>query len=304
MNIRMQKVAIIGTGNVGTNAAAAIFRSCSCEIVLLDLRDGWAEGRALDISQSANLTETHSLLRGASSYDEISDSAFIVITAGAPRKAGMSRMDLIEVNKKIMLDIGVKIYKSAPDAVILMVTNPVDHLTHFFKKDFPELNIFGFGCSLDSARYRYFIGRRLGINPYHINGLMVGIHNPDMIPFVEGTSVGGVPVTEFLSAEDIDEIREQTLNAGTEIVKRLKATGSSYTAGEIIGRIARAILDNVPDVFSLDTYLSGEMGVSGVTMSVPVIVNSKGVEKILPIPRDSPTYEKFTILADQIRETQ
>ncbi len=299
----MKKVTIIGAGNVGTNTAAAIFRSCSCEIVLIDAKEGWAEGRAMDIRQSANLTETHSLLRGTSSYDGMVNSDFIVITAGSPRKAGMSRIDLLETNKRIMSGIGAEIGDVSPNAVILMVTNPVDHLTHFLKREYPDLNIFGFGCSLDSVRYRFFIGQKLNINPYHINGLMVGTHNPDMIPFIEGTSIGGVPVTEFLTQKELEEIRVETLNAGTEIVKMLKATGSSYTAGEIIGKIARAVLDDMPDVFSVDIPLNGEMGISDVTLSVPAVVNSHGVSKILPIPRGSNTYIRIHKLAEIVKKT-
>ena len=300
----MKKVSIIGTGNVGIHAAESIFRSCAAEIVLMDIREGWSEGISLDISQSANLTQNYALIKGADGYGDIKDSDFIIITAGSPRKAGMSRMDLLEINRNIMNDIGNEILSAAPNAVVLIITNPVDHLTHFFKKDFPSLNVFGFGCALDSVRYRYFIGRKLNINPSHINGLIIGTHNPDMIPYIEGTSVGGVPVTEFLNDDELRDIRELTVNAGTEIVKYLKTTGSSYTAGEILGRLAKAVLEDRPDVFSVDTLLTGEMGISGVTLSVPAVVNGGGVSKVLPLPASGKTFEQFNALARKTGESQ
>jgi len=299
----MKKISIIGIGNVGISAAKAIYRTCSSEIILYDIHKDWAQGIAMDIEHSAHLLNSSATIRGTSEIKDIGNSDIIVISAGSPRKSGMSRMDLYEKNKDIIKQIGGNIQKLAPNSITIIVSNPVDHLTHYMKQVFPSLNIFGFGCSLDTVRYRSFIGEELKINPITIQGLIIGTHNSDMIPFIEGTSIGGVPITELLSESEIENIHKKTINAGTDIVQKLKTTGSSYTAGEIIGKQVSAIVHNTSQIFSVDVFLQGEMGFNNITLSVPAVINKVGIEKILPIPQNTKSFEKLKELSGRISDS-
>lgn len=300
----MKKVSIIGSGGVGAATAAAILRNCSCIIQLNDKIDGLAKGHAMDIQQSLPLTDTGSHFDGSSDVKDIADSDFIIITAGFPRKEGMSRIDLLDTNRKVMCEIGHHIAEYSPRAVVLVITNPVDHLTYYLKKDFPELNVFGFGCSLDSFRYQYFIAKRLKINPRNVSGLILGTHDENMFPYIEGTSVGGVPVTQFLSEEEIEAILAATISAGTEIVQLLKTTGSSYTAGQIMGRIAKSIINEIPDIFSVDVALDGQMGFHDVALSVPCIVGRNGIEQVIDLPASSSCLDKLKKIEHQFKQTR
>lgn len=299
----MKKVSIIGSGGVGAATAAAILRNCSCIIQLNDRIDGLAEGHAMDIRQSLPLTDTGSLFDGSSDVKDIENSDFIIITAGFPRKEGMSRIDLLGRNRRVMCEIGRHITAYSPKAVVLVITNPVDHLTYYFKKDFPELNVFGFGCSLDSFRYQYFIAKKLNVNPANVSGLILGTHDANMFPYIEGTSVGGVPVVQLLSEKEIEAILSKTISAGTEIVQLLKTTGSSYTAGQIMGRIAKSIVNEIPDIFSVDVVLDGQMGFLDVALSLPCIIGKNGIEKVIDIPASSASFHKLKEIERQFKQT-
>lgn len=299
----MKKVSIIGSGGVGAATAAAILRNCSCIIQLNDRIDGLAKGHAMDIQQSLPLTDTGSLFDGSADVKDIEDSDFIIVTAGFPRKEGMSRIDLLDTNRRVMTEIGQHITRYSPRAVVLVITNPVDHLTYYLKKDFPELNVFGFGCCLDSFRYQYFIAQRLKVNPANVSGLILGTHDSNMFPYIEGTSVGGVPVAQLLSAADIAAILAKTISAGTEIVQLLKTTGSSYTAGQIMGRIAKSVVNEIPDIFSVDVVLDGEMGLHDVALSLPCIVGKNGIERVIDVPASSPSFRKLQEIGRLFKQT-
>lgn len=299
----MKKITLIGIGNVGICAAKALYRSGTSEIVLFDIQKDWAEGIALDIANSAHLLHSASTIKGTSKLADIALSDIVVISAGSPRKSGMSRMDLFEQNKGIVDAIGAAIQKYTPKAITVLVTNPVDHLTHFMRNLYPDLNIFGFGCSLDTVRYRSYIGETLGISPSTIQGLIIGTHNQDMIPFIEGTSVGGIPVQELLNDTQIETVLQKTINAGNDIVQLLKTTGSSYTAGEIISRQVSAIIHHSSEIFSVDVPLQGEMGFHDITLSLPAVINSSGVQTVLQIPKNTKTFSLLKNLAERIADT-
>jgi len=298
----MKKITIIGVGNVGEETAAAIFRSMSCRILLIDRVDGLAEGKAMDIRQSANLVDTCSYLSGSSTLADMTDSELIVISAGSPRKDGMSRLDLLKENKQIILNIGKSIQQYAPKAVILIISNPVDLLTTILKRHFPEFHVFGFGCSLDSYRLRYFIGEKLNVNPSIVTGLMIGTHDPDMIPYFEGISVGGIPVTSLLGASELNTILQQTIAAGNEIVRHLKTTGSFYTAGQIIARMAKSIIEEIPEIFSVDVFLDDFMGIPHLAPSLPAIIGKGGVLKQVPIKWDEHYSSRLKAIAEKMQD--
>ena len=282
-----KKLTIVGAGAVGTSAAQwAASRDIADEIVLIDIIPGLPQGKALDCAQSAPLTGFPGSIRGTNDYNETRDSQCVIITAGLARRPGMSREDLLDKNVEIVKGITKQIARFSPEAVLIVVTNPIDAMvyTAFKVSGFPKNRVVGMAGVLDSARYRYFISQELGVSPRDVTALVMGIHGDNMLPLTRLASVGGVPVEALIPRERLDEIIKRTQHGGAEIVGHLK-TGSAFTTpGLSAAEMAEAILRDQKRVLPCAAFLEGEFGLNGVFLGVPVVLGKKGVERILEFP--------------------
>ncbi len=279
-----RKLSIVGAGAVGTAAAHwAVVKGVAEEIVLVDIMEGLAKGKALDIAQSAPVYGYSIRITGTEDWAETADSHVVIITAGKPRKPGMSRDDLLQANLEIVKSCVEQIKKYSPNACLIVVTNPIDAMvyTAFRVSGFPKQRVIGMAGVLDSARYRYFLAEALGISPKDVQALVMGIHGDYMLPLVRLANVAGIPVTELLSEEKLQEIVKRTQQGGAEIVSYLK-TGSAFTTPGLAAiEMAEAILRDAKRVLTCSVWLEGEFGIEGVFLGVPVVLGKNGVEKIL-----------------------
>ncbi len=280
----MSKLAIIGAGAVGTSVAhwAAVKRMAE-EIVLVDIVPDLARGKALDLAQGAPLEGFTGRILGTEDFSALSGAEVVIITAGRPRKPGMSREDLLRTNMEIVRSCAEEVRKYAPESILIVVTNPIDAMVYvaFRVTGFPRERVLGMAGVLDSARYRYFLAQALGVSPRDVQALVIGIHGDHMLPLVRLANVAGIPVTELLAPEKIEEIVERTRKGGGEIVSYLK-TGSAFTTpGLAAAEMAEAILRDQKRVLTCSVWLEGEFGLSGVFLGVPVVLGRKGLERIL-----------------------
>lgn len=280
----MAKLAIIGAGAVGTAAAHwAVVKGVAEEIVLVDVVLDLAKGKALDIAQSASVQGFSCRLKGTENWEDIADSEVVILTAGRPRKPGMTRDDLLKVNLEIVRSCSEKVRELAPSACLIVVTNPIDAMVYAAYRitGFPKNRVIGMAGVLDSARYRYFLAEALGVSPKDVQALVMGIHGDHMLPLVRLANVSGIPIRELLPEEKIAEIVERTRKGGGEIVSYLK-TGSAFTTpGLAAVEMAEAILRDEKRVLTCSVWLEGEFDISGVFLGVPVVLGRNGVERIL-----------------------
>lgn len=278
-----KKITIIGAGNVGATAAHwALVRRLG-DVVLLDVMEGIPQGKALDLWQSGPLDGFPGRLTGSNDYADTKDSDVVIITAGLARKPGMSRDDLLAKNVAIVKSCAEEAVKYSPGCVMIVVTNPIDAMVHtaFKVSGLPKERIIGMAGVLDSARYRTFLADALGVAASDVNALVMGIHGDNMLPLVRLANVGGVPVTELLPAEMIEEIVQRTKMGGIEIVNHLKTGSAFYTPGLAAIEMAEAVLTDSRRVMACAAYLEGEFNISGYFLGVPVVLGKNGVEKIL-----------------------
>ncbi|HFC98756.1 MAG TPA: malate dehydrogenase [Thermosulfurimonas dismutans] len=280
----MSKLAIIGAGAVGTSVAHwAAVKGMAEEIVLVDIVPDLARGKALDLAQGAPLEGFTGRILGTEDFSALSGSEVVIITAGRPRKPGMSREDLLRTNMEIVRSCAEEVRKYAPESILIVVTNPIDAMVYvaFRVTGFPRERVLGMAGVLDSARYRYFLAQALGVSPRDVQALVIGIHGDHMLPLVRLANVAGIPVTELLAPEKIEEIVERTRKGGGEIVSYLK-TGSAFTTpGLATAEMAEAILRDQKRVLTCSVWLEGEFGLSGVFLGVPVVLGRGGLERIL-----------------------
>lgn len=278
-----KKITIIGAGNVGATAAHwAMVRKLG-DVVLLDVMEGIPQGKALDLWQSGPLDCFAGMVTGSNDYAETRDSDVVIITAGLARKPGMSRDDLLAKNVAIVRSCAEKAVKYSPDCVMIVVTNPIDAMvyTAFKVCGLPKQRVIGMAGVLDSARYRTFLADAIGVAPQDVNALVMGIHGDNMLPMVRFANVAGVPVTELLSRDKIEEIVKRTQMGGIEIVNHLKTGSAFYTPGLAAVEMAEAIINDTKRVLPCAAYLEGEFGISGYFLGVPVVLGNKGVERII-----------------------
>ncbi len=280
------RLSIIGAGAVGTSCAHwAMVRGIAQEIVLFDIVPGLAQGKALDLAQSAPLFGFSGKIIGTEDFSFLEESEVVIITAGKPRTPGMSREDLLKINAEIVKSCAEKVSKYAPFSKVIVVSNPLDAMVYvtYRTTGFPKERVMGMAGVLDTARYRYFIAEALGVSPKDVQALVMGVHGDLMIPLVRLANVGGIPITELLPLDKIQEIVERTKFGGGEIVSLLK-TGSAFTTpGLATIEMAESILKDEKRVLSCSVLLDGEYGISGVFLGVPVILGKRGVEKIIEI---------------------
>ena len=299
------KISIIGAGNVGSIVAYSLaMQGLAHEIVLVDRDTDRAKGKALDMSHAASAVRSHSIVRAAESYDDIKDSKVIVITAGFPRKPGMTREDLLFKNAEIMKEVVENIVRVAPDAVIITVSNPLDVMTYTALKvsGFDRNKVIGMAGILDSARMAYFIYEKLGYGAGQIRASVIGGHGDFMVPLPRYSTVAGVPLSDLLTQQEINEIVERTQHAGAEIVGYLK-TGSAYFApGKSTAIMVEAILKDSKQIFPCAALLQGEYGVDNVVNGVPVMLGKDGAEKIIEVTLDPCERELFRKSTEAVKE--
>ena len=285
MTTGKRKVAVIGAGNVGATCAFVLAERNVGEIVLLDIYEGFAKGKALDMSQGGRILNYDGRVTGTSDYADIQDSDVVVVTSGFPRQPGMSREDLIGKNADIVSQVGEGIRDNAPDSVIVMVTNPLDLMTYHMQQitGFPHSRVVGQAGILDSARMTHFISQAVGCSNEDVQAMVLGGHGDTMVPLPRYTTVNGIPVTQLLSDEEIAAICERTASGGGEIVKLLEKGSAFYAPGSAAAIMAEAILDDRKRVLPCSTYLNGEYGLEDIYIGVPVVLGKAGVERIIQL---------------------
>ncbi|MDC1402852.1 malate dehydrogenase [Crocinitomicaceae bacterium] len=280
------KVTVVGAGNVGATCADVLaHKEIANEIVLLDIKEGFAEGKALDIWETSPINLYDSRTIGSTNdYSKTANSEVVVITSGLPRKPGMSRDDLIATNAGIVRSVTENVVKYSPNAKIIIVSNPLDVMTYcaYLSAKVDSKNVFGMAGVLDTARYRSFIALELGVSPKDIQAVLMGGHGDTMVPLPRYTTVGGIPVTELISEEKLNEIIERTKFGGGEIVKLL-GTSAWYAPGAAAAQMVEAIVRDQKRIFPVCAWLDGEYGMKDIFLGVPVILGKGGIEKIIEL---------------------
>ncbi len=284
------KISLIGSGMIGGTLAHLAGLKELGDIVLFDIAEGLPQGKALDISESAPVDGFNANIQGASSYDSLEGSDVVIVTAGVPRKPGMSRDDLLEINLKVMEQVGAGIKKYAPDAFVICITNPLDAMVWALQKasGLPRNMVVGMAGILDSSRFRHFLAEEFNISVEDVTAFVLGGHGDTMVPLVRYSTVAGIPLPDlvkmrWLTDERLEEILQRTRDGGAEIVGLLK-TGSAYYAPAASGiEMAEAYLKDKKRILPCAAYLNGEYGVKGLYVGVPVVIGSGGVERIIEI---------------------
>ena len=280
------KVTVVGAGNVGATCADVLAqREIANEIVLLDIKEGVAEGKALDIWETSPINLYDSRTIGSTNdYSKTADSDVVVITSGLPRKPGMSRDDLIATNAGIVKSVTEQVVKYSPNAKIVIVSNPLDVMTYcaFLSAKVDSSKVFGMAGVLDTARYRSFLALELNVSPKDIQAVLMGGHGDTMVPLPRYTTVGGIPVTELISEEKLNKIIERTKFGGGEIVKLL-GTSAWYAPGAAAAQMVEAIVRDQKRIFPVCAWLQGEYGMKDIYLGVPVVLGKNGIEKIIEL---------------------
>jgi len=295
-------ITIIGAGKVGSAAAFNILRYRISDVILIDIFENLAKGEALDMMQAAPAIEFDGKIRGTSDFSEMEGSEVVIITAGEARKPGMTRIDLMNKNAKIVKSIVKEVVKYAPDCKLLLVTNPVDIMTYIAYKEsgFERNRVFGMGNILDTLRFRSYIAMELNVSREDIRALVIGEHGDSMVPLVEYASVSGIPITYLLKKEQIEKILNLTITSGSEVIKLKGST--TYAPGAVVAIMADAILRGRNRIIGVSTYLKGEYGFSDVSIGVPVILGRNGVERILELELTPETKKRFEKSVSIIKE--
>lgn len=277
------KVTVVGAGNVGATCADVLaYKEIANEVVLLDIKEGVAEGKALDIWQKAPIDLYDTYTRGVTNdYAATAGSDVVVITSGLPRKPGMSRDDLISVNAGIVKGVTENLVKHSPNAIIIVVSNPLDVMTYcaHVVSGHPREKVIGMAGILDTARYRAFLATEIGCSPKDIQAMLLGGHGDTMVPLPRYTTVGGIPVTELVAPDKLDAIVNRTINGGGELVK-LMGTSAWYAPGSAAAQMVEAIVRDQKRIFPCCIRLEGEYGIKDTYLGVPVLLGRNGVEKV------------------------
>lgn len=299
------KVTIVGAGNVGASCADAIsYRGIASEVVLLDIKEGFAEGKAMDIMQCATNTGFNTQLSGVTNdYTKTADSDVVVITSGIPRKPGMTREELIGINAGIVKSVAENVLEHSPNAIIVVVSNPMDTMTYLTLKatGLPKNRIIGMGGALDSSRFRYYLSKALDTPANDISAMVIGGHgDTTMIPLTRLASYNGIPVSEFLSQEQLDKVAVDTMVGGATLTGLL-GTSAWYAPGASVAYLVDSILNNQRKMIACSVFLEGEYGQQDICMGVPCIIGKNGIEQIVRINLDEDEKALFAKSADAVR---
>ena len=299
------KVTIVGAGNVGATCADVIsYRGIASEVVLLDIKEGFAEGKAMDIMQCATTTGFNTRLSGCTNdYSKTANSNVVVITSGIPRKPGMTREELIGINADIVKSVAENVLKHSPEAIIVVVSNPMDTMTYLTLKatGLPKNRIIGMGGALDSSRFKYYLSKALDKPSNDIQGMVIGGHgDTTMIPLTRLASYNGCPVSDFLSQEEMDKVAADTMVGGATLTGLL-GTSAWYAPGASVAYLVDSILNDQKKMIPCSVMLEGEYGQSDICMGVPCIIGKNGLEKIVDIKLNDNEKALFAKSADAVR---
>jgi len=300
----MRKVTVIGSGNVGATVANVLaHKDLVNEIVLLDIQGDMAKGKALDMWQQAPVDYYSTKITGTDDYAKTADSDIVVITAGIPRKPGMSRDDLISTNANIVSSVTAQIMKYSANPIIIVVSNPLDVMTYAAWKTsgLPSSRVFGMAGILDTARYRAFLAEALNVSPKDIQAVLMGGHGDTMVPLPRYTTVSGIPVTELIDEASLDAIVERTKVGGGELVK-LMGTSAWYAPGAAAAQMVESILKNENRIYPCCALLNGEYNLHGVFVGVPVKLGTNGIEQLIELKLNEAEMALLNDSADQVRQ--
>lgn len=280
-----KKVSVIGAGNVGATIAELLARDGVADVVLFDIVEGIPQGKAIDILQACPIWGSPVNVKGTNDYSDTASSDVIVITAGFPRKPNMSRDDLLQANAKVVSEVTKNVAKFSPEAIIIVVTNPMDVMTQLSMRvsNFEHERVIGMGGILDSARFRAFISLELKVSPQDIEAIVMGGHGDFMVPLPRFTTINGIPITKLLPEDVIKGIIERTRHGGAEIVSLLKSGSAYYAPAAATCQMIKAIINDEKRMLPCSAYLNGEYGVKGLYSGIPVILGNNGVEKIIEL---------------------
>jgi malate dehydrogenase len=302
------KIALIGSGMIGGTLAHVAAREELGDVILFDIAEGVPQGKALDIAEASPVFGKDSALKGANDYADIAGADVCIVTAGVPRKPGMSRDDLLGINLKVMKAVGEGIRKYAPEAFVICITNPLDAMVWALREfsGLPHNRVVGMAGVLDSARFRWFLAEKLGVSVEDVHAWTLGGHGDDMVPMVRYSSVGGLPLPVLveqgaLSQADLDAIVERTRKGGGEIVALLKTGSAFYAPAESAIAMAKSYLGDKKRVLPCAANLSGQYGLKDIYVGVPVVIGAKGVEKIVEFPMDEGEQAMFAKSVESVR---
>ncbi|PIR39126.1 MAG: malate dehydrogenase [Alphaproteobacteria bacterium CG11_big_fil_rev_8_21_14_0_20_39_49] len=306
--VQRNKIALIGSGNIGGTLAHLAGLKEMGDIVLFDINEGLPQGKALDIAQSSAIEDFDSNLSGANDYSAIKGADVVIVTAGVARKPGMSRDDLIEINTKVIKTVGEGIKQYAPDAFVIVITNPLDAMVWVMKEvtGFKPEKVVGMAGVLDSARFRYFLSEEFGVSVEDVTAFVLGGHGDTMVPLAKYSTVAGIPLPDLVkmgwtSQEKLDGIIQRTRDGGAEIVGLLKTGSAFYAPASAAIQMAESYLKDKKRVLPCAAYLTGQYGVDDLYVGVPVVIGKNGVEKIVEIELTGEEKENFDKSVDAVR---
>ncbi len=280
-----KKVTVVGAGNVGATAAQRLAEKELCDVVLVDIIEGVPQGKALDLAEAAPIEKHDAHLVGTNAYDASAGSDIVIITAGIPRKPGMSRDDLLTTNAGIVKKVTREIASRSPNATLIIVSNPLDAMCHvaFDASRFPKQHVIGMAGVLDSARFRAFIAMELNVSVENTHAFVLGGHGDTMVPLPRYSSVAGIPITELMTPERIEALVKRTRNGGAEIVSLLKTGSAYYAPASAAVEMAESILKDKKKILPCAAYLQGEYGIKDLFIGVPVKLGANGIEQVIEI---------------------
>jgi len=299
----MPKISVIGAGNVGATLAQRLIEKDFADVVMLDVVEGIPQGKALDISQSANVLGFSHIITGSNDYAETAGSEIVVITAGIARKPGMTREELLAINQKIMTDVVSNCLKYSPEATLVVVSNPVDTMTYLAWKlsGLPRKRVVGLSGVLDGGRLATFVARELGVKPSAVTPCVMGEHGGSMVVMPRFTLVNGKPLSELVSAEKADELAKRAVNGGAEIVAFLKTGSAFYAPSASIAAMVEAIFTGSGKVMNCAAVLDGEYGLKNIVLGVPVKLGKGGIQEIITLPLDGAENARLLASAEVVK---
>ena len=299
-----KKVTIVGSGNVGATAAHWTASKELADVVLIDIIEGVPQGKGLDLLEAMPIEKRDTHILGTQDYADTANSDIVVITAGVPRKPGMSRDDLLHTNHKIMKDVVGKVVQFSPNCILIIVSNPLDAMAQaaFKMSGFSRDRVIGMAGVLDSARFRSFIAEQLKVSVENVTAFVLGGHGDTMVPLPRYSTVAGIPITELMDAHTIERLVQRTRDGGAEIVKYLKTGSAFYAPSAAVTEMVEAILKDKKKILPCAAYLEGEYGIKGLYVGVPVKLGSKGIEQIIEIKLTEQEQIELNRSADAVKE--
>ncbi len=297
------KIALIGAGAIGGTLAHVAAREELGDVILFDIAEGVPQGKALDIAEASPVFGKDSLLKGANEYSDIAGADVCIVTAGVPRKAGMSRDDLLGINLKVMKSVGEGIKAHAPNAFVICITNPLDAMVWALQKfsGLPHEKVVGMAGVLDSARFAYFLSEKTGVSVQDIHAWTLGGHGDDMVPMVRHSTVGGVPLPDIIAADKLEAIVKRTRGGGGEIVALLKTGSAFYAPAESAIAMAKSYLKDKKRVLPVAAQLTGQYGLNDLYVGVPAVIGAAGVERIVEFPMDDAEKAMFAKSVESVQ---